>query len=182
MGVVKKISSMALCIGQKKRESGIGVIGMIVLIPVLLIAAAVAWYGYCEARKAYWDRQVKQMCEKDGGVHIIEKIKISKADAEFLPRVNGKISVAIKELASINAPVYAEGTTAYLSNSNPNVRRYEEVVVRRADHKSIARWIYYSRVGGDFPSPAHESHFGCPDLGRITSDLEHLFIVEGNSK
>jgi hypothetical protein len=159
---------------------GFGLIGTVILIPLLLIAAVVGWYGYCEARKAYWDKQVEELCNKDGGVHILEKIKISKTQAELLPHANGRISVASKELATPNAPVYAENTTTYLRSANPNVRRYEEVVVRRVDQRVVARWIYYARVGGDFPSPAHESHFGCPDLNRITLELDHMFIVEGN--
>ena len=170
---------------RRKQEQGkivIGMIGVIILIPIVLIVAAIGWYVYYEARKAYWDHQVKQMCEKDGGVHILERVNISKSDIDLLGRNNGKISVPIKSLAPPNAPVYSESTTRYLRKSDPEIWRREEVIKRRADQTIVALWVFYSRVGGDFPTFANPSYFGCPELNRITSDLEHLFIVEGNTK
>ncbi|HYA19065.1 MAG TPA: hypothetical protein VEG25_00230 [Burkholderiales bacterium] len=150
---------------------------IIALVTVLLILA----FGFYEGRKAYWDSKVKEMCEKDGGVRIIEKVRISQADIDLLGRVGGKIGVPIKELAKPNAPVYAELKITDLREWNPRVSRSEAVIRRRVDKTVVARWVIYARSGGDFPSPSHGTSFSCPDLKAITSDLQPLFIVEGNS-
>jgi len=152
------------------------------MIPVVLVVLLVLAIGFFEARKAYWDHKVKEMCEIDGDVRIFERVRITKADIDLLGRNDGKVSVPVKDLAPVHAPAYSESKTTHLRDWNPEVRRVETVVIRRADQKVVARWIYYSRIGGDFPTFAHPSSRGCPDLRRVTSDLEHLFIVEGDSK
>lgn len=159
-----------------------GLIGWIVSIPFILIGLLMLAVLFFEGRKAYWDNKVRQMCEKDGGVVIFDKVYISKGDIDLLGRNDGKIAVPTKDLAHVNAPVYSESKTAYLRDANPKVWRKDVSVIRRADQKTIAKWVFYSRVGGDFPTFGHPSYFGCPDLKIITSDLERIFIVKGDSK
>jgi hypothetical protein len=139
-------------------------------------------FGWVPFRQAYWDAKVKEMCEKDGGVTISEKLHISKSDIDLLGRVDGKIGVPMKDLAHPNAPAFAVNQITILRDGNPGVWRSEWAVTRRVDQVIIARVVIYNRSGGDFPSPAHESRFTCPDLKVITSDLQQLFVVEGDSK
>ena len=164
------------------KSKGYSTIAWLLTISVAIIGLLILAIGFYEGRKAYWDSKVKERCEQDGGVRILERIRIRKADIVLLGHNDGKISVPVKDLASQDAPVYSESKTTHLREWAPEVRRIETSVIRRADQKTVARWIYYSRIGGDFPTFAHPSSFGCPDLRRITSDLEHLFIVEGDSK
>ena len=164
------------------KSGGFSLLGWLLMIPAAIVALPILVFGFYEGRKAYWDAKVREMCEKDGGVRILERVRISKADVEVLGHNNGKISVPIKEAAPRNAPVYSEMKTTHLREWNPEVWRREVSVVRREDQKVVAAWVSYSRVGGDFPTFAHPSSRGCPDLRRVTSDLEHLFIVEGDSK
>jgi hypothetical protein len=50
---------------------------------------------------------------------------------------------------------------------------------RRDEPKLIAKQVIYSRVGGDFPSPAHESSFSCLDmrLPEKSFEVEKLAIL-----
>lgn len=153
----------------------------------LLAVSLAGCMGWAPGRQAYWDEQVKEMCEKDGGVTIYECVRISKAEINrhILPMTaDGKLSFTTKELAHPNAPIYAVERITYLREGNPRVRRSESIIMRRTDQAVVARWVIYARAGGDFPTGFSEgTSFICPDLQKMTSDLhEQLFIIEGDSR
>ncbi|MBX9904850.1 MAG: hypothetical protein K2Y31_10880, partial [Burkholderiales bacterium] len=54
----------------------------------------------------------------------------------------------------------------------------------RGDYQAIvAKSIVYARSGGNLPTGFSEgTTFSCPDLKTIRSDLQQLFILEGDSK
>jgi hypothetical protein len=149
---------------------------------IALAAALAGCAGWVPGRQSYWDAKVKEMCEKDGGVTIYEKLRISKSDIGLLGKVGEKIGVPARELADPSAPAYEELNITYLREGNPQVTRSEMRIVRRADKAVIARAIIYARSGGDFPSPAHSSSFSCPTLNEVVSDLQPLFDVQGVSQ
>lgn len=134
------------------------------LIASLLTITFTGCMGYVPGQQSYWDAQVKEMCEKDGGVQIFEKLRISKTDIHLLERTNGNISVLAKNLSHPNAPAYAVNKVTILKEGNPSVWRSEWNIVRRVDKVIVARWVAYSRSGGEVPSPAHGSRITCPDL------------------
>jgi hypothetical protein len=120
------------------------------------------------------------MCDRDGGVKIFEKLRISKVDVDFLGRIDGKIAIPSLSSAHPNAPAYSELKITSIREANPLISRSESVIIRRADQAVLARWVAYSRSGGDFPTGLSEgTSFTCPDLRAITSDLQQLFIVQG---
>lgn len=151
-------------------------------IASLLCTVLVGCASYVPGRQSFWDQQVAEMCKKDGGVHIVERVRISRTDIQYLGGTEEKIAIPSKSSAHPNAPVYSELHITYLRQGNPQVSRAESVVMRRADGAVVARWINYSRRGGDVPSPSHDSVFSCPDLDRIRSDLRQLFIIKGESE
>ncbi len=172
------VSAMSSC-----RQNGFGVLAWLLMIPAILLMLLALALLFYEGRKAYWDEQVKEMCGKDGGVQIIEKVRISRSVVNLLGVVDGKISVVIKELAHPRAPVYTVNKMTVIREANPNVWRSEWEMVRRADQKIVARWVSYSRSGGDFPvGLAQDSRFTCPNLKVITSDIQQLFVVEEDAK
>src|SRR5262245_50352905 len=121
----------------------------------ILLAAAgipIAWLGFCEARKTYWDMQVNQMCEKEGGVKSFEKVKISSKENSLQGRSEGKISVPAKGSSSDGLPYFSEGTTTHIKTLDPEVWRREELVKRKSDNQVVAKWVFYARMGGDFSS------------------------------
>ena len=145
-----------------------------------LVLLTLAYFVYCEARKAYWDRQVKQMCEKDGGVRVYEKEKISRELYKQLGGQQGEIPIYSKSSTSIDAPYFTEERTSYLHEKDPQVRRSETRYMKMQNNKTLAIYVYYARVGGDFPTFAHPSSQGClfPKDG-----LTKQFIqIEGETK
>lgn len=148
-----------------------------ILAPTVVIFLFLTGCSALAADKADWDKKITQMCEKDGGVKILEKVHITKKDIEFLGHATGYINVPMKETSSKNAPVYWESTDTYLLKGDPEVWRTNGTVIRRVDQKIVATWIAYFRRGGDAPSFAHPSSFSCPLS--LSSDLGHLFIVDG---
>ena len=150
-----------------------------------LVAALSACMGYTPGRLEYWDEVIREHCKKDGGVTIYDRIRVSKAeiDRHVLTITEGRyLGVTLKELAHPDSPAYAERRITYLREANPQVGRVEWIVIRRSDQAVVARWVSYGRFGGDAPGPSHESHFTCPDPQALRSDLQRLFIVEGNDK
>lgn len=149
----------------------------------LLVSFVHGCAGYVPGRQAYWDAQVREMCAKDGGVEIFDKLRLKERDLQFISRRDGKFLVPSKQSAVPNAPVYSEMRITYLRKEpGPQVWRAESIITRTSDQAVIARWVVYTRSGGDLPSPAHESHFTCPDLKTIASDIQRLFVVDGEEK
>ena len=122
------------------------------------------------------------MCAKDGGVTIFERVRVSKADVDrrVLPMAGGMLSVAIKELAHPDAPVYGVERITHVHEAGTlRVSRVEFLVMRRANQAVVAKEVSYGRFGGDFPTGlAHDSGYGCPDIKSNAANLAKLFIVE----
>ena len=164
----------------RKKHSGFGVIGWIVIIPLLIIVVLILTVGFYEGRKAYWDHKVKEMCEKDGDVAIYEKFEISSEEYTKLPKVN---NIATVPAVSKGDPVFSQSKSTYLHRSNPEVRRTEVKIIRKQDENVIARYAMYSRVGGDFPTIiGHPTYFSCPDTVNIITQLGNIFVIKGETK
>jgi hypothetical protein len=118
------------------------------------------------------------MCEKDGGVSILQKLKISREQAALLSYRGSKLAVPVKELASPNAPVYAVLRKTTLRDREPVITRTEGTVYRRSDQAVVAKWVGYTRTGGDLVTIDHPSTYSCPDVGTIQSDMQALFEVD----
>jgi len=119
----------------------------------------------------------------DGGVRIFRSLRISKKDIDLMDKVDGKIAVPNRQTAHPAAPAYSELTVTSLKREGGiHMWRAESVIRRRFDEAVIARWVTYTRSGGDFPSPLHESSFTCPDLKEIANDLQQLFVIESGKE
>jgi hypothetical protein len=151
------------------------VVAAVLLTPVVVVVGGI---GGCEARKAYYDWQVRKLCEGDGGVVVYERMAISEADYLRFARDVGSGAKGSPLVAE--SPVSTETTITYIRRGNPEVRRDEEVFRRRSDNKIVARYVYYARVGGDFPSWAHPSSRGCAPIPGGVS--KQVFSIEDDAK
>jgi hypothetical protein len=153
-------------------------------VSIFFTAALAGCMGYVPGQQSYWDAQVREMCAKDGGVHIIERVRITENEMGFLSKDAGKLIILAKELAHPKSPVYAvrEKGKIFASEGNSSIGRTEWSVIRRSDQKVVANLIRYSRTGGDFPEFVHQSTFFCPSAEKITNDLQKIFLIEGDSK
>lgn len=152
---------------------------LLVALLVSPVLVAVAVIGSCEARKAYFDRQIDKMCEKDGGVTVFETVAVSKQDYLRLGGSHGQIPVPEERSATADYPYVSNTTRTVLRSGNPEVTRTDALIKRRSDGKVLARFVSYARIGGDPPSWAHPSHRMCDLPG---GDLSQVFIVEGTAK
>lgn len=149
---------------------------------VLAASVLLGCAGYVPGRKAYWDIQLEEMCAKDGGVTIFEAIAISTERFDRLEKVGGYASIPPRQSAKVEDPLFWDESVTVLHDANPRVWRSEQIVRRKTDERVMARVVRYSRVGGDIPSPAHSSHFGCPAEEVILAKRQGVFAVQESGK
>jgi hypothetical protein len=170
----------------RKSYRGLGVVGWLLMVPGVIIALLLLAAGYYEGRKAYWDYRVRQMCEKDGGVTIYQKVHVSNEQIEHhvLPISGGRLSVATKAQARPDAPIFAVERTSTFRGVDPAVRRTESLIVRRSDETVVAKIVRYVRSGGDLPTGIAEgTTYICPDPREIARTMgEQLFVIEAGPK
>lgn len=124
--------------------------------------------------KAALDKEVRRLCEIDGGIKVYETVKL-------LPQAvnqNGLPTIRISKDSSdsTGAEYYYEWELHYYRKGNPEMWRSEHRIVRTRDKKIMGRQVRYIRRGGDLPSPAHDSSFECPELGARPSLEESVFV------
>lgn len=151
------------------------VLALVVLTPIVVLVAGI---GGCEARKAYYDRQVRKMCEKDGGVVLSGYVQLTSAQAQQLSKVGSFISIPTERLARGDEPAFTRHTESVLRDANPRLTRWEEIIYRRADMKEVGRIVRFRRAGGDFPTLAMPSSFNCPDEDKVLSQRQAVFRVQ----
>lgn len=131
--------------------------------------------GNLPGRQSYWDAQVRERCEKDGGITIHERVKISKKDALFLW---GQGLPLPTENTRKDSPYFWEMTEEKIRDSYPKVARTEDLVKRRSDGKVLGKSIRYWRSGGDFPAGLSEAtSFICPQHANLS---EQIFLIEAD--
>ena len=146
------------------------------LAPVVIVVAGI---GGCEARKAYYDWQVRELCDRDGGVTIYERVRLSSDQAASLS-VDGRIlSIPLQRDKRPDQSFYREEVSKQIRAANPEIVRSESRLIRASDQKVLGRRVVYWRRGGDFPSPAHESSFSCPKRSFIENEV---FLIDGENK
>ena len=145
----------------------------------LLVFVVCGCTGYMPGQKAYWDDQIKALCDSEGHVRILEPVVLSKQQAYSMPRTEGKIALRMQIAEPVNDPVYARIEKATrLRERDPEVVRADIAAIRRSDRQVLARWVEYSRVGGDpLTGVAHQSSFRCPDPRQVLNELQPMFVT-----
>ena len=155
----------------------------LLMIPLAILAMLILAVGFYEGRKAYWDYRVKEMCEKDGGVTVHEKVSISAEQYNKLPKVADSISIPPEALAKPESPLFSVDDEIVQKEWAPAVSRRERHIKRRLDSKVIGKIVSYSRAGGDFPTGiGHQTSFSCPEYRQIYADQSQFFMISGLSK
>lgn len=167
-----------------RKQAGNVFLSLLVSVAYLflgLILLALAYFGFCEARKAYWDHQVKLMCEKEGGIKVYERMPIPREyiDKDGLIRIRSKPKNPAHPLAFEATPTdtfYYEWIEESIKQGGLAVGRHNLKVYRASDKKVLGSMIVYSRSGGDFPTFAHPSSISCPDIQNRPDLLNSIFI------
>jgi hypothetical protein len=126
---------------------------VLTLLPCIVIGCS----GYFPGRQSYWDARVKELCEKDAGVTVHERVALSPPEYKLLRGVGGHIALPSRQSAGADAPYYLEAQEEVIRSGEPTVTRRETRIIRKVDVKVLSRWITYGRTGGDVPSLSHHS-------------------------
>lgn len=167
-----------------KKVSGVGIVRTILLIPLLLIVALIAWGIFAEARKSYWDGKVETLCKLDGGIRVFERAQLDARyfDAEKNIRIPAKPSIhsgaPFKWEAKPDDPFFYEIKIDIIRDDHPRVAKNIVELFRSQDGKILGQAVSYGRVGGDSFAIDFPSRKNCPEsLGE--SDLfKAVFIAQ----
>jgi hypothetical protein len=165
---------------KEQTHSMVRLVGSVVGI-VLIAATLVGCAGYVPGRQAYWDAQVKEMCEKDGGVIVYERVPLPKQylGADGAIKIPPKPSNPERPLdfeAKATDLFYYEWIHEPIQTGNLAVGKHTFRVIRSSDKKILGTLIVYSRSGGDIPVYDHPSSFTCPDAKSRPDVLNLIFI------
>ena len=137
---------------------GLSTIGWLITMPIVLLILAIGFY---EGRKAYWDAEVRTMCEKDGGIKVFETVKLDRQEYVLLLDKFGQLLPPKQNYTSSKVTIIHTDTSSFIRRSSPEVRRDELAIIRRSDNKVLGVSVSYSRVGGDLIA-LHPTYFSCP--------------------
>ncbi len=163
-----------------RQMRGIGLLKVFLLIPLALVLMIFLAVAFFEGRKAYWDYKVREMCAKDGGVKVYERIKINAEDYRRLNGAQGEIPIPERRSATTRAEYVSDTEITWIQRNSLEVYRTEATIRAVPGGRTLARYVNYARVGGDFPTFAHHSTFSC-DQG-YGSISKQIFIIEGVEK
>ena len=136
------------------------------MLLVVVVAVPILIVGFFEARKAYWDHRVNQMCEKDGGVTVYERIVLSEEEYKRLGGTKSGLAFPLEQVAEKSGfPYFRRVVDVRIRDASPEVVRFETLLIRRSDRKVLGRVVQYGRSGGDFPTGiSSQTYFMCPRL------------------
>lgn len=128
--------------------------------------------------KAYYDRQVRELCAKDGGVRVYEVVRLPAEKFNQGGQPNFRIPITPYTKLKDTDEYFREWEITELKSGNPSLVRHHFELFRRIDHKLLGESVSYSRRGGDLPGPWHGSSFTCPELGVKADVIRQTFVTK----
>jgi len=152
------------------RGMGVGV-GLAILSAPWLVSSGV---------KAYYDRQVRELCAKDGGVRVYETVRLPADEYDQYAKRNWMFPD--KQKIRLSGNYYIETDRHFYIKGYLNFVRTHHRIIRRIDGKILGESIRYGRAGGDLPGPWHHSSYMCPDPVKQPSNFETEVFVRGEEQ
>lgn len=144
-----------------------------------LIIAAASLAG-CE--RYALDRQMEELCKRDGGIKVYETVTLSPAEYEVV--FNHVVKATTQEDYYGPAYRYVREQAVLIGRGNDPEKgrgllfRWHAAIFRRSDNRLLGEYISYGRSGGDgFTFGFHPSSKSCPRLDR---GLAHSVFIKGN--
>lgn len=126
--------------------------------------------------KAYYDRQVRELCAKDGGVRVYETVRLPAERFNQWGQPNFQIPITPYNKLKEADDYYLEWEITKLRSGYVNLTRNHFTLVRHKDKKLLAESVSYSRGGGDLPGPWANSSFTCPNKKKEIPLFQQTFI------
>lgn len=151
-------------------------------------AAILASVAGCE--KYALDRQMAELCKKDGGLEVYETVTLPRSAFDATGRVIRKdvfdASKPLTSYAIVSGGEYSissvtinivggEVGTGFVKKGR--LSRYEHTAQRISDKKVLGTQVSYGRTGGEW-SLHHPSSNHCP-RPRVSPDLENTVFTKG---
>jgi hypothetical protein len=135
------------------------------LVKTIPLVVAALWLTACE--KYALDRQMEELCKKDGGVKVYETVKLPGSEFDSQGQPLTKYIMAAKEEEKFGPDYRYVVLREELKTGDPfkgegRLTRFEESIYRRADSKLLGNAVTYSRAGGDLIVLSHPSSNSCP--------------------
>lgn len=149
-------------------------------------AIAIAGFSLSGCEKAALDRQVEELCKKDGGVKVYETVMLPPEMfdqwGDPFPGWQGR-----KPEERLGPDYRYITETIYLKQGDPNqllsegvLRRYSEKIIRVSDSKLMGESIVYGRTGGEAILLGHPSGTMCPTFKNADEKLiRSVFLKKG---
>lgn len=135
-----------------------------------VVSAMSLLLALCACQRIALDRQMEELCTKDGGVKVYETVTLSPAEYDRVLHYK----VTAKSTEDYYGPQYRyvrERTVLVGANARPEkgqgrLARTHFAVYRRSDGKLLGENVEYTRAGGDgFTFGFHPSTNACPRQG-----------------
>ncbi len=145
--------------GSRAGMRGASLVKTMLFLLAALVGLLLLAIGFFEGRKAYWDYQVRGMCEKDGGMKLYQRMPLPKKylDSDGFIRIPPSSKAHSTDLFSYSVE------TQKIKEGDLAVYRYHVTVSSRVDSTLLGETVIYGRSGGDFPTFAYPSRFVCPE-------------------
>lgn len=147
---------------------------------VVTVIAGLALAG-CE--KFALDRQMEELCKKDGGVKVYETVTLPPEmfdrwgdpfpgwrERKPEDRLGAEYRY-VMEIVDIKRGDAFKG--------EGELRRFQTRIYRRSDNKLMGEAISYGRSGGDFIAFAHPTSKSCPTLQSESDVIRTVFLRNG---
>lgn len=130
------------------------------------------------------DRQMEELCKKDGGVRVYETVKLPPEmfdqSGDPFPGWQGR-----KPEDRLGADYLVERTERVLNEGDPvegqgRLIRIERQVLRRSDGRLIGTTVFYGRSGGDLIAFPHPTSKVCPSGQKDNEVIRKIFLKEGH--
>jgi len=140
----------------------------------VIIFIGLWWWAVGE--KWMLDRQVRELCAKDGGVKVYETVTVSTEKFNEYGQVNFYHSKHGGN--TLESEYMLDRQLQYYHKGNPSLHRSSTLIVRKSDGKLLGESVFYKRGGGDLPGPWQGSSFMCPEPSVKNDVLRQIFITK----
>jgi len=142
---------MTLSVLGARRFAWLGFIKMLAVVSTAFVLQGCL--GYRPSTYADWDAKVRELCAKDGGVSVYERVKVAPSEYQRLGGVGGTLPVPLREYAKPNSPYVADIKQTVLHEANPGVIRLETAIVRLSDGTTLSRMVFTRELAKSLSVP-----------------------------
>ena len=134
---------------------------VVVVSAAIVVLVAVIAFGVTEARKAYWDKKVVEMCEQQGGIKVFQKLQLAPGTYDKLLDERKRIRLPAETVAKSGDMYQFTLASEFVVTGDLQIRKVTQRVIQRPELKVLAEQTSFARVGGDLLMP-HPTSFACP--------------------